>query len=125
MRALIGLLLLAGTLQQSGDTQRRFWTDPANLTLLGVERLSASDFREGIALLETAAELDPKSENAQAWLGTAFHLQRRLDEAAVHYAKLLQLSPVQPLDARRREAIMRYAPRVFQVASDPFPLKDA
>src|SRR5262245_4760089 len=125
MRALVALFVLAGTLQQSGDTQRRFWTDPAQLTLLGIERISASDFREGIPLLEAAAQGDPKSENAQAWLGNAFHLQRRLDEAALHYAKLLQLSPVQPLDARRRETVLRYAPRVFQVASDPFPLKDA
>src|SRR5262249_45254186 len=123
MRAVIALFLLAGALQQSGDTQRRFWSDPAQLTLLGNERISASDFREGIALLETAAEMDPKSDTAEASLANAFHLQRRLDEAAQHYARLLQLSPVQPLDARRREAILRYVPRVFQVASDPFPLK--
>src|SRR5262245_19189091 len=125
MRAVIALFLLTGTLQQSGDTQHRFWSDPAQLTLLGNERISASDFREGIPLLETAAEMDPRSEDARASLANAFHLQRRVDEAARHYAKLLQLSPVQPLDARRREAILRYVPRVFQVASDPFPLKDA
>jgi glycerophosphoryl diester phosphodiesterase len=91
---------------------------------LGARRSVESDFQQAIPLLQKAAEIDPNSELAQAWLASTFHLQRRLDEAAQHYAQLLRLAPIQPVDSVRREAILRFAPRVFQVSTDPFPLKD-
>src|SRR5262245_63336756 len=91
---------------------------------LGARRSVESDFQQAIPLLQKAAEIDPNSELAQAWLASTFHLQRRLDEAAQHYAQLLRVAPLQPVDPVRREAILRFAPRVFQVVTDPFPLKD-
>ena len=91
---------------------------------LGARRSVESDFQQAIPLLQKAAEMDPNSELAEAWLASTFHLQRRLDEAAQHYAQLLRLAPLKPVDAVRREAILRFAPRVFQVGTDPFPLKD-
>jgi len=91
---------------------------------LGARRSVESDFQQAIPLLQKAAEMDPTSELAEAWLAGTFHLQRRLDEAAQHYAQLLRLAPLKPVDAVRRENILRFAPRVFQVSTDPFPLKD-
>src|SRR5262245_47593699 len=91
---------------------------------LGAKRSVESDFQQAIPLLQKAADIDPNSQLAQAWLASTFHLQRRLDEAAQHYAQLLRLAPLQSVDPVRREAILRFAPRVFQVVTDPFPLKD-
>src|SRR5215831_11005849 len=91
---------------------------------LGAKRSVESDFQQAIPLLQKAADIDPNSQLAEAWLASTFHLQRRLDEAAQHYAQLLRLAPLQSVDPVRREAILRFAPRVFQVVTDPFPLKD-
>src|SRR5262245_37580377 len=101
-----------------------FWKDAANIRRLGEERIGQSDFREGLPLLQTALTLDPASEVATASLANAFHLQRRLDEAAVYYLKLLQLAPSSEPTPEQEMSILRFAPRVFQVPSDPFPLKD-
>ena len=104
---------------------RGFWNDPKQLLLLGVERLAHDDFREAVPLFQGALQLAPDSPLSHAWLAHAFHLQRRLDEAALHYAALLKRERVQAPDPPRREAILRHAPRVFQVPSDPFGLRDA
>src|SRR5262245_28919044 len=106
-------------------SDRHFWTNSENVRLLGIERIERSDFREGIPLLQTAAELDPQSDAAVSALANAFHLQRRLDEAAVQYARLLQLIPAKPPTKQQEEAMLRFAPRVVQTPSDPFTLKDA
>ena len=82
------------------------WKDPLRLLMLGVERTAQADFREAIPLLETAAAADPSSALPRAWLANAYHLQRRLDEAAGHYNRLLQLEPAQPLSEAQREAVM-------------------
>lgn len=102
-----------------------FWRDPRQLLLLGIERLAAHDFREALPLLEAARRLAPTSPLPHAWLAHALHLERRLDEAAAYYRRLVELEPAQDLDERRREAIIRLAPRVFQVTSEPFRLRDA
>src|SRR5262245_13065627 len=93
--------------------------------LEGIERLAAADYPSALSLLERAAAEEPKSAVAEAWLAHAFHLQRRLDEASVHYTRALELDPVaaQP-DSTKRAAMLRFAPRVYQVASDPFGLRD-
>jgi glycerophosphoryl diester phosphodiesterase len=91
---------------------------------LGAQKAVESDYQQAVPLLQKATEIDPHSELAQAWLANAFHLQRRLDEAAQHYAQLLRIAPVQPVDPARKNAILRFAPRVFQVSTDPFELKD-
>src|SRR5262245_5072614 len=98
------------------------WKDPTELLLLGVERIAQSDFREAIPILEASVAADPKAVLSRAWLANAYHLQRRLDEAGAQYKKLLELEPVQPLSDTQRQAVVRFAPRVFQVASDPFGL---
>src|SRR5262249_57187034 len=72
---------------------------------LGAKRSVESDFQQAIPLLQKAADIDPNSQLAQAWLASTFHLQRRLDEAAQHYAQLLRLAPLQSVVPVRREAI--------------------
>src|SRR5262249_35272675 len=74
--------------------------------------------------LQAAVERAPASTLALAALANAYHLQRRLDEAATEYAKLLTLEPSTEPSPQEEEAIFRFAPRVFQSASDPFGLKD-
>src|SRR4030095_12756165 len=64
---------------------------------LGAKRSVESDFQQAIPLLQKAAEIDPNSELAQAWLASTFHLQRRLDEAAQHYSQLLRPRPLHPV----------------------------
>lgn len=102
-----------------------FWSDPRQLLLLGIERIAQGDFREALPLLEGSLRLAPGSALGHAWFAHALHLQRRLDEAASHYRRLLELDPVLPVDERRRAAMLRFSPRLFQVRSDPFRLLDA
>jgi tetratricopeptide (TPR) repeat protein len=93
--------------------------------LLGIERLAQGDFPEALPLFEGSLRLGPDNALGHAWLAHTLHLQRRLDEAASHYHRLLELDPAPPLDARRRAAMLRFSPRLFQVHSDPFRLLDA
>src|SRR5688572_1672253 len=125
LRCALVILLLVGLPLGFGQGEASFWRDAGRLRLLGVERLADNDFAEAVPLLETAARLEPRSALGEAWLAHAFHLARRLDEAGVHYRQLLELDPPAAVDMARRRAVLRYAPRVFQVASDPFPLLDA
>jgi hypothetical protein len=57
--------------------------------------------------------------------GVEFHLQRRLDEAAGEYDQTLALDPPRTPDADERATLLRFAPRVFTVPDEVFPLKDA
>jgi len=100
------------------------WTDPVKLKELGDERIAHSDFREGLPLLETAVELAPAWEEGLASLANALHLQRRLDEAADRYARLLHVAPPTAPSKQQEDVILRFSPRVFQTPTDPFPLKD-
>jgi tetratricopeptide (TPR) repeat protein len=102
-----------------------FWSDPRQLLLLGIERLAQGDFREALPLFEGSLRLGPDNVLGHAWLAHALHLRRRLDEAASHYRRLLELDQPRPLDERRRAAMLRFSPRLFQVRSDPFRLLDA
>ena len=117
------MILLACGAGAALSQSAEFWTDPSRILLLGVERLSVGDFREGLPALNTAARAD--SPRAVAWLAHAYHLQRRLTEASEQYAQLLRLEPSREPNPAEREAILRFAPRIFQVRSDPFPLRDA
>ena len=54
-----------------------------------------------------------------------FHLQRRLDEAAAEYDQVLALDSPRMPDADERAAVIRFAPRVFTVPDEVFPLEDA
>jgi len=76
----------------------------------------------GLAL-EAAAQ-DPEAAAARAAKANAYHLQRRLDEASDQYRELLNIEPAATPSATQRAAILRFAPRVFQVSGDPFGLKD-
>src|SRR5262245_64677562 len=87
------------------------WKSSDDLRRLGAERIALDDFREGIPLLQTAVERDPGSVPAVAALANAYHLQRRLDEAAVQYLKLLQLKGSFQPSKEQEEAIFRFAPR--------------
>jgi len=75
-------------------------------------------------LLETAVELAPAWEEGLASLANALHLQRRLDEAADRYARLLHVAPPTAPSKQQEDVILRFSPRVFQTPTDPFPLKD-
>jgi glycerophosphoryl diester phosphodiesterase len=77
------------------------------------------------ALAFEAAAQDSSPAATKATLANAYHLQRRLDEASAQYLELLKLEPPTTPTAAQRAAILRFAPRVFQVSSDPFGLKDA
>jgi glycerophosphoryl diester phosphodiesterase len=76
------------------------------------------------ALVFEAAAQDPGPAATKAAQANAYHLQRRLDEASVQYGELLNLEPATTPSADQRAAILRFAPRVFQVSGDPFGLKD-
>ncbi len=52
------------------------------------------------------------------------HLERRLDDAAKAYDEVLRRSPSRPPTEDELERVLRFAPRVFTVASEPFELKD-
>src|SRR5262245_18104543 len=98
---------------------------PNPLLISGIEKLAGADYANALPLLQAAVQQAPDSALAEAWLAHAYHLQRRLDEAATHYARVLELDPVRlPLDAAKRAAILRFAPRVYQVKTDPFGLRD-
>ena len=71
-----------------------------------------------------AAAQDPGAAATKAAQANAYHLQRRLDEASAQYRELLNLEPPATPSAAQRAAILRFAPRVFQVSGDPFGLKD-
>src|SRR5262245_29015492 len=107
----MGAVLAAGLRAGEAD----FWKDKVNIRRLGEERVALGDFREALPLLQTAVTMDPKSPIASAALANAFHLQRRLDEAAVQYAQLLKLDPPSAPTPQQEKAILRFAPRVFQV----------
>ena len=102
-----------------------FWSDPRQLLLLGIERIAQQDVREAVPLFDGALRRGGDAAPVRAWLAHALHLQRRLDEAAAHYRRLLELDPMRPLDKERRDAMLRFSPRLFQVRSDPFRLLDA
>ena len=125
IRHLLGLLLLAGLPLGFGQGGATLGRDPGRLRLLGIERLAENDFVEAVPLLQAAARLEAGSVLGEAWLAHAFHLARRLDEAAAHYARVLEIEPGAAVDAHRRAAMLRHVPRVYQVSSDPFPLLDA
>jgi hypothetical protein len=116
-------VVLVCCLQLTGG-EADLWKSSDTLKHLGSERIALSDFREGLPLLQTAVEQDPSSASAIAELANAYHLQRRLDEAAAQYSRLLQLKPPSQPGKQEEDAILRFAPRVFQTPSDPFPLKD-
>ena len=115
------MLLPARPLAQGPE----FWSDPRQLLVLGIERIAQQDFREAVPLFDGALRRGGDAALVRAWLAHARHVERRLDDAAAHYRRLLELDPVRPLDPRRRDAMLRFAPRVFQVRSDPFRLLDA
>src|SRR5262245_46049065 len=79
---------------RAGDAN--VWQSSEVLRKLGMERIELSDFREGVPLLQAATEQAPESALALAALANAYHLQRRLDEAATQYAKLLRIEPSAP-----------------------------
>lgn len=101
------------------------WESAQWLQRLAVERLAQKDFREAIPLLEQSLRLNPDSLSGHAWLAYVLHRQRRLDEAGDHYRRVLELEPAAAPDAKQRAAMLKFAPRLFQVSSDPFPLIDA
>src|SRR5215510_2381355 len=92
---------------RAGDTN--VWQSSELLRQLGMERIELSDFREGLPLLQAAVEQAPASAVALAALANGYHLQRRLDEAAVQYSKLLRLEPSARPSAQEEEAILRFA----------------
>src|SRR5687767_5281439 len=94
LRLVLTTIAVLTVFGQSAENEKGFWNDPSRLTQLGLERISDCDFREGLALLQQAERMSPSSELIQASLANAFHLLRRLDEAAGHYSRLLKLSPV-------------------------------
>jgi hypothetical protein len=67
----------------------------------------------------------PETAASRHQRGVDFHLQRRLDEAAQEYAQALALDPPRPPGPDERAAILRFAPRVYTVPDEVFPLKDA
>jgi hypothetical protein len=121
LAAVITILLVAAA---AASQDASIWSDPGKLTDLGNERIARSDFREGLPLLQAAVSLAPGSQEALASFGNGLHLQRRLDEAAVQYERLLRIAPAVSPSKQQEDAILRFAPRVFQARTDPFPLKD-
>lgn len=63
----------------------------------------------------------PEAINAR---GFAAHQVRNLGEASKHYKKLLALEPPAEPTPAQRELAQKFAPRLFNVATEFFPLKD-
>src|SRR5262245_52065300 len=83
--------------------------------LTGIERLAAGDYSKALTLLEAVAKQSTQSAVTEAWVAHGYHLQRRLDEASVHYKRVLELeAPRTPVDPAKRAAMLRFAPRVYQ-----------
>jgi hypothetical protein len=77
-----------------------------------------------LALLLAAtpcAAADPATLNEQA---QAAHRQRRLNDASKLYGELLKLDPPAEPSAAQKELVLRFAPRIYTVAGEFFPLKD-
>jgi hypothetical protein len=62
---------------------------------------------------------------AQNQKAVAAHLRRSLQEASDAYTRALAASPAREPSAAERDMALRFAPRVFTVNGDPFPLVDA
>src|SRR5262245_9154811 len=111
MLTTVAAVMLAVAATSGNDTS--IWTDPVKLRELGNERIARSDFREGLPLLETAVALAPVWEEGLASLANALHLQRRLDEAADRYARLLHVAPPMAPSKQQEDAILRFSPPGF------------
>ena len=57
-------------------------------------------------------------------MGMADHERRRLDEAAAHYARVMELDPPQPVDDALRERVRRFAPELRLNRAETFALRD-
>ena len=71
-----------------------------------------------------AAQQAGEEAAAHHQAGVAFHLQRRLDEASREYARALALEPPRHLTPEQWQLVRRFAPRLYVVAGEFFPLKD-
>jgi len=54
----------------------------------------------------------------------AFHERRCLDDASILYRKVLELDPPADPDPDQFATVLRYAPRLYTIASEFFPLTD-
>src|SRR5262249_43521825 len=59
--------------------------------LQGIRKLAASDYEGALPLLKSAQAAAPQAAVVEAWIAHGYHLQRRLDEAAAHYTRVLSL----------------------------------
>ncbi|MBL7074080.1 tetratricopeptide repeat protein [candidate division KSB1 bacterium] len=77
-----------------------------------------------IADYQKAVQLAPQDPYYHNRLGYVYHLERRLKEASIEYAKVLELDPPQPVTAEEFGLILKYAPRVYTNPKEFFPLED-
>jgi hypothetical protein len=72
-----------------------------------------------------APPAEPRADAAfHHWLGVEFHLQRRLDDAALGYARALALDPPRDATLEEEQLVRRFLPRLQTNAAEPFALKD-
>jgi Tfp pilus assembly protein PilF len=64
----------------------------AGLVEQGVEKFHDEDFDAALQLFENAADLDPNSADAHAWLADIFNRKGRLSEAKLEYRAAARLS---------------------------------
>ncbi len=82
--------------------------------------IAAALLLPGLATAARAADT-PETINAQA---LAAHRERSLNAASRLYTRLLKLDPPAAPTAAQQEMVRRFAPRLFTVAGEFFPLKD-
>lgn len=81
-------------------------------TILGAMPLAAAD-------TGTLAEAAAANETGQA-----AHRLRNLGESSRHYDRVLELDPVSATTDEHRRLVLKFAPRLFTVSGEFFPLKD-
>jgi len=77
-----------------------------------------------LSMAQAVAQREAQRADFHHQLGVAYHLRRCLDDASRSYARALELDPPRQLTADEWKLAQRFAPRVYTVPSEFFPLKD-
>ncbi len=82
------------------------------------------NYTNAIENYQKAIQLVPQNPYYHNRLGYIFHLERRLKEASIEYAKVLELDLPQPVSAEEFELAIKYAPRIYITPHEFFGLED-
>lgn len=81
-------------------------------------------FNNAIKNYQAGLAIEPRNVYYQNRLAYAYHLERRLKEASLHYARVLQLDPPKQVSSEEFELALKLAPRVYVNPKEYFRLED-